>query len=75
MNKLNIFIHAHRDFEPFVQDKCYKIITKIHLSDKKLDIIDETKGDNLMNFDSCYSELSGFYWIWKISRRKIYLNS
>lgn len=69
-SNLNIFIHTHRDFESPVQNPCYKIITSTPLPEKDLEVIDESKGINLLNFNSCYSELTGFYWIWKNIKRE-----
>jgi len=60
-----IYIYTHKDFNPIVSNPCYKILTEVDLPEKNMETINVNTGDNIKRFESCYSELKGFYWVWK----------
>lgn len=74
MNNLDIFICAHKLFEKRVFNESYKILsvgknTELYGND----IIRDDDGINCSEMNNFYSELSGYYWIWKNYSIKDYI--
>ncbi|WQJ53636.1 MAG: hypothetical protein [Wendovervirus sonii] len=62
----NIYVYTHKDFKPLVSNNCYKILSRHKLNNLyDLDVYMTEKSNSIDNFDSCYSEACGLYWIWK----------
>lgn len=74
MKNLDIFICAHKLFEKQVFNESYKILsvgknTELYGND----IIRDDDGINCSEINNFYSELSGYYWIWKNYSIKDYI--
>ena len=71
---LDIFICSHKPFQQRVKNDCYRILSvggSTLLNGEN--ILKDDVNINCMNVSHFYSELSGYYWIWKNYQVKEYI--
>lgn len=74
MKNLDIFICSHRKFDCPVTNKSYKILSLGDNTELYGDnIIRDDTLDNVTDINLFYSELSGYYWIYKNYKLKDYI--
>lgn len=72
MNDLQIYVAFHRQGKVFPTDKSYKPLQVGHqAAGQDLSMLHDDTGDNISEKNEVYSELSGWYWIWKNQRHDI----
>lgn len=65
-DNVDIFVCAHKNFETKVKNPVYKILSVGNNTELIGDnILRDDNGDNISHMNKFYSELSGYYWVWK----------
>jgi hypothetical protein len=65
-DNVDIFVCAHKNFETKVKNPVYKILSVGNNTELIGDnILRDDNGDNISHMNKFYSELTGYYWVWK----------
>ena len=65
-DNVDIFVCAHKNFETKVKNPVYKILSVGNNTELIGDnILRDDSGDNISHMNKFYSELTGYYWVWK----------
>lgn len=66
MNNCRIYVSFHRGGKILSEDSLYKAIqVGKKLSRFELEMINDAEGENISDKNNIFSELTGWYWIWK----------
>jgi hypothetical protein len=66
MNNFMIYVAFHREGKVVSEDNLYKAIQVGKKSSRlDLEMINDADGENISDKNNIYSELTGWYWIWK----------
>ncbi|KAF0237432.1 MAG: exopolysaccharide biosynthesis [Prolixibacteraceae bacterium] len=66
MKNFSIYVAFHRDGKIVPEDNLYKAIQVGKKSSRlELEIINDAEGENISDRNNIYSELTGWYWVWK----------
>lgn len=65
-DNVDIFVCAHKNFETKVKNPVYKILSVGDNTELIGDgILRDDNGDNISHMNRFFSELTGYYWVWK----------
>lgn len=73
-DNVDIFVCAHKNFESKVKNPVYKILNVGNNTEIiGENILRDNTGDNISHMNGFYSELTGYYWVWKNYQTKVWV--